>query len=334
MREGLASVSWPARLELLHRQPVFLLDGGHNPQCAQALSESLNALLPGRKITFLVGVLADKDYDTILRTMLPCAEEFICVTPLNGRALPGAALQAYLEKLGAGAAAYDSIEEGIIRALDCAGESGCVVAFGSLYLAGAVRTLFRSALRKWLRKTGIRRRNALPDDVRQTLSAQAVERLVQTAAFQRAKTVLIYEHTKHELSLDILRQHPQAAGKRFAWPLCVSDTEMIALQPHGEDAWKTGYCGIREPVAERSELIAAEDIDLVVCPCTAFDEDGHRMGMGGGFYDRYLPKCSNAAICAAAFEVQKVPTVDVDPWDVPMDFVVTESAVYGGFPRE
>ncbi len=332
VREGLATVSWPARLEVLHRHPVFLLDGGHNPQCAKALTESLNVLLPGKKVTFLVGVLEDKDYDTILRMLLPYAGEFICVTPLNGRALPGTDLQLYLEKLGAHALACDSIEEGIIRALDCAGKDGCVVAFGSLYMAGAVRTLFRGALRKRLRKTGIHNRNDLPDDMRQMLSAQAVERLVQTAAFQQAKTVLIYEHTKHELSLDALKQYPQAAGKRFVWPMCINDTEMAALLPHGEDAWKIGYCGIREPVPEESDLIAPEDIDLVVCPCTAFDEDGHRMGMGGGFYDRYLPKCTNAAICAMAFEAQKAPAVDVDSWDVPMDFVVTERAVYKGLP--
>ena len=146
VREGLASVRWPARLEVLGQNPTFLLDGGHNPQCAQALCESLDALLPGQKITFLVGVLADKDYDAILRMMLPYAKEFICVTPVSDRALPAVELQRYLLSLGGHAVVCDTIEDGIQAALNCAGTEGCVVAFGSLYMAGAVRTLFLSRM--------------------------------------------------------------------------------------------------------------------------------------------------------------------------------------------
>ena len=141
VREGLASVQWPARLEVLQRSPVFLLDGGHNPQCARALCESLDVLLPGRKITFLVGVLADKDYDAILRMMLPYAREFVCVTPLSDRALPAADLQKHLLGLGCSAVACGSMEAGVRETLARAGEDGCAVAFGSLYMAGAVRTI-------------------------------------------------------------------------------------------------------------------------------------------------------------------------------------------------
>ena len=155
VQDGLASVEWPARLEVLRQKPCVLLDGGHNPQCAQALTESLDTLLPGRKITFLVGVLADKDYDTILRMMLPYAAEFVCVTPLSDRRLPAEALKAHVEKLGAAAVACDTIEDGIFCALSHAGADGCVVAFGSLYMAGAVRTGFAGAAKKWEQMQGI-----------------------------------------------------------------------------------------------------------------------------------------------------------------------------------
>ena len=64
--EGLAQARWPARLEVLGRSPLFLLDGGHNPQCAQALAESVRELLPGAMPVVLVGVLADKDWPAIL----------------------------------------------------------------------------------------------------------------------------------------------------------------------------------------------------------------------------------------------------------------------------
>ena len=185
-----------------------------------------------------------------------------------------------------------------------------------------------AAKRAQLRRTAIQARGALSPEQREKLSRQAVERLVRSEAFQKAHTVMLYEHTRAELSLDLLREHPLAAGKRLAYPLCVSETDMTALQPMEENAWKAGAFGIREPLPEKSAQIAPEEIDLVVCPCSAFDEQGNRMGMGAGFYDRYLPKCSNAVICAVAFEAQKLPEVPVDAWDIPMEMIFTEKTVY------
>ena len=141
VRRGLETVVWPARLEVLERAPLFLLDGGHNPQCAEALAQALDALLPGEKFVFLAGVLADKDYPAILARLLPYAREFVCVTPDSPRALPASELAAYLKSLGAEALACETVPAGVAEARARAGAGG-VVAFGSLYLAGAVRTAF------------------------------------------------------------------------------------------------------------------------------------------------------------------------------------------------
>jgi len=142
IRTGLEGARWPARLEVLGRQPLFILDGAHNSQCAQALADSLNSLLPGRKLVFLTGVLADKDYHDIMALMMPMAQEFFCLTPFSERALPAAELTARLTDWGAKATCCDTVEEGIQRALAAAGKDGAVVSFGSLYLAGAVREAF------------------------------------------------------------------------------------------------------------------------------------------------------------------------------------------------
>ena len=79
---------------------------------------------------------------------------------------------------------------------------------------------------------------------------------------------------------------------------------------------------------EAAQEVPPEEIDLVICPCTAFDENGGRMGMGAGFYDRYLKKCVNAHVVSVAFEVQKAEKIDMHPWDQPMEKVFTEAAVY------
>ena len=140
VKAGFANVKWPARLEAMHRAPLFLIDGGHNPQCAEALAASLRELLPEQKVVFLLGVLADKDYPRMMELLMPLALEFICLTPLSDRALSGEALASFLRKRGADAVACDDVGSGISAALTAASERGAgAVAFGSLYLVGAIR---------------------------------------------------------------------------------------------------------------------------------------------------------------------------------------------------
>ena len=183
----------------------------------------------------------------------------------------------------------------------------------------------RTEERARIRKEKKQARSALSPAERAEKSARAVERIAASEAFRAAKTVMLYDHVGGELSLDSLLTHPAAAGKRFCYPLVLSKTEMIAMVP---GAWKIGAYGIREPVRELSEEVPPEALDLVICPGTAFDPACNRMGMGGGYYDRYLPRCVNAHIVLAAFEVQKVPALPTDEWDRPVEAVFTEAAVY------
>jgi dihydrofolate synthase/folylpolyglutamate synthase len=325
--EGLAQVKWPARFEVLSASPLFILDGGHNPQCAQALADNLTDFFPGEKVTFLMGVLKDKDYGAILDLLSPYAAQVVCLTPDSPRAMAARDLAEEVGKrCGIAATVCESPEEGIRASLSIGRP---VVAFGSLYLAGGVRSAFPAAYRQWVRRAGIRARDALSPEERERLSRRVVEQIIACPEFRRAETVLIYRATRGEVRLDALETAPECAGKRLVYPLCVSDREMVALLPEGEGAWASGYCGIPEPVREKSRLVAPEELDLVLCPCTVFDEACHRMGMGAGFYDRYLPKCIHAKIGAVAFDCQKMPALPQNSWDYPMEFVWTERGRYG-----
>ena len=141
--EGLSSVSWPARFEVLHKEPLMILDGGHNPQCAQAFAESLMAYGGGKKWLVAAGMLRDKDYERVLEILKPHAERFYCLTPRSARALPGAELARTLRQTGAKAAAYESIAEGLQAARGELREEAGIAVFGSLYLAGPVREILR-----------------------------------------------------------------------------------------------------------------------------------------------------------------------------------------------
>ena len=100
IRQGLSRVTWPGRFQIIRRAPLFLIDGGHNPQCIQALAQNIADYLPNRPLTVLTGVLSDKDYHCMYRSVADHAVEFITVTPDNPRALTAQELAKYLASFG------------------------------------------------------------------------------------------------------------------------------------------------------------------------------------------------------------------------------------------
>lgn len=139
LREGLRKVRWPGRFELLRKEPVFFVDGGHNPQCMQALAENLQSYLPNRSIIALTGVMADKDYLDMYRLVAPYIAKFVTVTPDNPRALPAEKLAEALSVFGKPVTPCRSVAEGVRTAIAQAEQGEAIVAFGSLYMVGDIR---------------------------------------------------------------------------------------------------------------------------------------------------------------------------------------------------
>lgn len=142
MDAGLAAVRWPGRFEILCRKPWFIVDGGHNPQCAQTVFANLRSYFPGKQAVILMGVLADKDYSGVCSIIEPAAEQFVTVTPDSPRALPAERLAQVLSCWGKPVTACNSVAEGVRQACGLAGPDGLVCAFGSLYMTGEIRACF------------------------------------------------------------------------------------------------------------------------------------------------------------------------------------------------
>lgn len=121
--------------------PAILVDGGHNPQGAQVLADSLRDLFPNKKILFVMSVLADKDYQSMIENVIDIADGFICVTPPNPRALQAPELARAVEKaayarqveLERGVSAAESFERALSDARAASADGGVICAFGSLY---------------------------------------------------------------------------------------------------------------------------------------------------------------------------------------------------------
>ena len=144
--DGIRDVSWPGRFDIVSRDPLFIIDGGHNPQCLEALVKNIQDYLQDRKVIALTGVLADKDYADMYRPVMPLVEQFVCITPDNPRKLEAADLAKYLQAKGAKAVACESIRAGVIKAMELAGHDGVVLCFGSLYSIGSIHDALTEVL--------------------------------------------------------------------------------------------------------------------------------------------------------------------------------------------
>lgn len=179
--------------------------------------------------------------------------------------------------------------------------------------------------KKALREQYLRARNSLSPEERAEKSARAAELIACLREYETASLILVYRALPGELDLQPLLRHPASSGKRFAYPVCVNRTEMKAMVP---GAWRRGSFGIMEPDPSCSETVSPEDISLVVCPGVAFDARHTRLGMGGGYYDRFLPGCRRALVIMAAFEAQRAALLPRDETDFPMHRIVTESCAF------
>lgn len=317
--EGLKNTHWPARLELLRRNEPIVLDGAHNPQCAAALCEGLKSVFPGRRFTMVSGVLRDKDCEAMLDCLLPLVVRAYCVTPDSPRALPANEYAQRIAERGVPAVACGSVTEALSLAV---ADGGALLACGSLYLAGEIENVYPALMKNILRREALRRRTALSGEERKRLSARLSRNISESEEFRSAATVLSYRATATEANPVLCGD-----GKLIAYPKTESDGSMRALVPLSDDAWEKGAFGIWEPVPERSRELAPEEIDLVICPCVGFS-GLERLGMGKGFYDRFMPKCSGAKKIAAAFELQRIEELPHEECDVALDAVVTENRIY------
>lgn len=141
IREGLAAVRWPGRFEVLRRDPIFILDGSHNPHGMTATAESLRTYFGGRKLWFVVGVMADKDVTGIADLLGPLAAGFAAVEPPNPRAMkPDALADLLRQETGVPAIPFTTIPGGVNWALNRAERTGAAAAaLGSLYFSSQVR---------------------------------------------------------------------------------------------------------------------------------------------------------------------------------------------------
>ncbi len=171
-----------------------------------------------------------------------------------------------------------------------------------------------------LRQTVLQKLRAMPAEQRNARSAALRRALAPWLLVPRPLTIALYAALPHEVNLlPLLEEYPQ---HRYAFPRCARRGEMhfhIVKQPDAD--LRPGALGIPAPAVELP-LVPPAAFDLILVPGIAFTREGARLGYGGGYYDRYLPRCAKAAWVAAAFAEQLLATLPTEAHDLSLPHLI------------
>lgn len=148
IRAGLQTVSWPGRLEKIQENPLFYIDGAHNPASVSRLVETIEDIFPNEKLYFVVGMMADKDYEQMIDQVAHLAKEFIFVSPDSSRGFDLKEAVALGEKRGIPSKMKNTVDELFEYINEEVPRDAVVLQFGSLYLVGMIKEYIASKNKK------------------------------------------------------------------------------------------------------------------------------------------------------------------------------------------
>ena len=184
------------------------------------------------------------------------------------------------------------------------------------------------ASKKILRREFLAKRATIPIAERDRISHVLIEKFLATETYHAAKVLMAYASTPDELQLHELFAACFADKKILAIPLIVGKGIMRAVEVPDFDSLEIGAFNILTVKKNLRRFIEPAQIDCVIVPGAAFDKTGGRLGLGGGYYDRFLPQAVNAKKIALAYDFQVVETLPLESHDAKVDAALTENKVF------
>lgn len=185
-------------------------------------------------------------------------------------------------------------------------------------------TLLKSSIRESIKNT----RSKVSEAYQKIASHQVCSRIIGLDCYRHAKYVAVYQAVHGEIDLTELWHIATKENKTCYFPVLNDDLTLSFLPAAPNTPFKKNKFDIPEPFINKKLEVPVEQLDLIVLPVVAFDVKCTRLGMGSGYYDRTLKNKSNPVLIGAAYQFQRTNTIEAEPWDVPLDAMVTQRAIY------
>lgn len=181
--------------------------------------------------------------------------------------------------------------------------------------------------KKAQRKFLLSKRRSLSTSERQMYSDRIVQAIINSPEYKRAKVCFLFASMPDEVQTKELILDAFKAGKRVCLPYITSvqDKTMEASEIYSLDELVEGTYGILSVPKDKVRVVDPKDIDFVLVPAVGFDKAGYRLGMGGGYYDRYLARMDKAYLMAGIYACQLVDEIIKDEYDAQIDAIITEN---------
>jgi 5-formyltetrahydrofolate cyclo-ligase len=183
----------------------------------------------------------------------------------------------------------------------------------------AIKNQLRSALRL--------RRKSLSNSEQHTAAKALTRHVVDLPLWRRAQHIALYLAADGEIDTTPLQQLARSAGKHLFLPVITSDNGLSFARWEPEDVLANNCYNIPEPPAGAARCPVSA-LDIVFLPLVGWDLRGGRLGMGGGFYDRTLSEVRGPLLVGLAHDNQQVEEIPRDHWDIGLDYIVTDAALY------
>lgn len=171
-------------------------------------------------------------------------------------------------------------------------------------------------------------RSGLPAAYRIKASQQIAKRIQALEPYRQAKKIALYCAANNEVDLSFLWSSAPLHGKLCYFPVLNPDATLAFVPATPATPFKKNKYNILEPDVSLNEAIALNELDLIILPLVAFDRSGTRLGMGAGCYDRTLAGKTHGPLFGVGYSFQLQDFIAPEPWDVPLDAVITPKSVY------
>lgn len=183
---------------------------------------------------------------------------------------------------------------------------------------------------KSIRQAILKKRRALSQDEVQSATQAILQKLLEYPLLQSTKqknVIASYSSLRGEIDTTLINQRLRARGFHVALPKVLSQNQgLMDFFDCTEDSLISGAYGIMEPDLNTATKVAPHELTLMLVPLVVFDNKGHRIGMGGGFYDRYLKRLKRQCLLIGlAYDFQQVSHINAMAHDMPLDEIFTPS---------